>query len=73
MSFSSQFILSLKVYNRTFGLLYRDAHHNPRPNKVASASLQFSLILLVTGLLSMVAELDEGATVIVTLLTIRLA
>ncbi len=71
MGFGDQYLLVIKVYSRLFGLLYRDSHHNPRFNKVVAAIFQFSIILLLTGILTIVGEMALGATVIVTLVIVR--
>lgn len=71
MGFGDQYLLVIKVYSRIFGILYRDSHHNPRFNKVVASIFQFSIILLLTGILTIVGEMEAAATVIVTIVIIR--
>jgi hypothetical protein len=73
MGFKDQYVLALQVYSKIIGVIYKDTAHNPRANKVGLASFQFGLILLMTGILSLMAELDKGAAIVVTLIIVRFA
>ncbi|CDW74013.1 egf-like domain containing protein [Stylonychia lemnae] len=73
ISFKSQYLIALQCYNRLIGILFRETPFYPRFMKVLNSTSQFSLILMLTGLMSVVNETERGAAILISIAIMRIA